>query len=41
MKLRKALLITAALMMVAGAYAQRAKRGDVCQDIPDLTREQR
>jgi len=40
MKLRKVLLITAAIMMVAGAYAQRANRGDVCQDIPDLTPEQ-
>ena len=41
MKFRKVLLTTAAIMMVAGAYAQRANRGDVCQDIPNLIPEQK
>ena len=41
MKLRKLLLATAAIMMVTGAFAQRANRGDVCQNIPNLTTEQK
>lgn len=40
MKPRKVLLITAALVMATGAYAQRANRGDVCHNIPNLTTEQ-
>ena len=40
MKPRKVLLITAALVMATGAYAQRANRGDVCRNIPNLSTEQ-
>ncbi len=40
MKPRKVLLITAAIVMVTGASAQRANRGDVCQNIPNLSTEQ-
>jgi len=41
MKLVKVLLTTAAIIMATGAYAQRANRGDVCQNIPNLTKEQK
>ena len=40
MKPRNVLLITAAILMATGAYAQRANRGDVCPNIPNLTTEQ-
>ncbi|MCK5135678.1 MAG: hypothetical protein KAR19_07820 [Bacteroidales bacterium] len=40
MKLKKLLFATAAIMMVTGAYAQRANRSDICQSIPGLTIEQ-
>jgi tRNA U34 5-carboxymethylaminomethyl modifying GTPase MnmE/TrmE len=41
MKPRKVLLIAMALTMALGTYAQRINRGDVCQNIPDLTTEQK
>ena len=41
MKPIKVLLITAAMVMVTCAYSQRPFRGDVCQNIPDLTTEQK
>lgn len=41
MKLVKVLLTTAAIIMATGAFAQRANRGDVCQNIPNLTKEQK
>jgi len=40
MKLKKLLFATVAIMMVSGAFAQRANRGDICQTIPGLTIEQ-
>lgn len=41
MKLRKVLLAATAVMMIAGAYAQREKRGDICKEIPNLNSEQK
>ena len=41
MKIRKVLLTAAALMMVTVAFTQSTNRGDVCQNIPDLTTEQK
>jgi len=41
MKLIKALLTTAAILLASGTFAQRANRGDVCQNIPNLTKEQK
>lgn len=40
MKSRKVLLSAIALTMGLGLYAQRVNRGDVCQNIPNLTTEQ-
>ena len=40
MKLVKVLLTTAAIIMATGTYAQKANRGDVCQNIPNMTKEQ-
>lgn len=41
MKLVKVLITTAAIIMATGAFAQKANRGDVCQNIPNLTQEQK
>jgi len=41
MKPRKVLLIVMALTMALGTKAQRVNRGDVCQNIPNLTTEQK
>jgi len=41
MKLIKVLLTSAAIILATGAFAQRANRGDVCQNIPNLTKEQK
>ena len=41
MKLVKVLLTTVAIIMATGTYAQKANRGDVCQNIPSLTKEQK
>jgi hypothetical protein len=41
MKLTKVLFIAITLSMALGIYAQRVNRGDVCQNIPNLTAEQK
>jgi Spy/CpxP family protein refolding chaperone len=41
MKPIKVLLTTAAIIMVTGAYSQSPGRGDICQNIPNLTQEQK
>ena len=41
MKLIKVILTSAAILLATGAFAQRANRGDVCQNIPNLTKEQK
>ncbi len=41
MKPVKVLITTAAIIMATGTYAQRANRGDVCQNIPNLTQQQK
>ena len=40
MRFRKVLLTAAVILMATGVSAQRANRGDICQDIPNLTQEQ-
>jgi hypothetical protein len=40
MKLLKVVLTTAAIILATGTFAQRTNRGDVCQNIPNLTKEQ-
>jgi len=41
MKPKKVLLIAIAFTMALGTYAQRVNRGDVCQNIPNLTTTQK
>ena len=41
MKLGKILFTAAAILMVAGSYAQNANRTAVCQSIPNLSPEQK
>jgi len=41
MKPRRVILIAIALIMALGTYAQRIIREDVCQNIPNLTMEQK
>ncbi len=41
MKPIKVLFTAVAIIMVTCAYSQRANRGDVCQNIPNLTKEQK
>ena len=40
MKPAKVLFTAVAFMIFAGAYAQQANRGDICQSIPGLTIDQ-
>ncbi|MEN8204028.1 MAG: hypothetical protein ABFS28_15630 [Bacteroidota bacterium] len=40
MKPGRLLLVIAAMLIAAGAYAQQVNRGDLCQDIPGLTASQ-
>jgi len=40
MKLRKVLLTAAAILMVVNVSAQTPNKGELCQNIPDLTQEQ-
>ncbi len=41
MKIRKVLLTAVALMIATVAFTQSTNRGDICQNIPDLTIEQK
>ena len=41
MILRRILVIAIATLVATGVYAQRVNRGDVCQEIPGLTIEQK